>query len=129
MRTALRIFREAKRYRIHLIAALFALVVSTAAGFYTPWALRELTALATEGISDFQVQALRIGLLLMAAATIQAAGTSAAGYLNHYAALHYVADLRKRLYGKLQHMSLSYFHKSRTGDLTSRVVNDALDAE
>jgi ATP-binding cassette subfamily B protein len=129
MRTALRIFREAKKYRIHLIAALFALVVSTAAGFYTPWALRELTALATEGISDFQVQALRIGLLLMAAATIQAAGTSAAGYLNHYAALHYVADLRKRLYGKLQHMSLSYFHKSRTGDLTSRVVNDALDAE
>ncbi|SET77690.1 ATP-binding cassette, subfamily B [Lacrimispora sphenoides] len=129
MRTALRIFREAKRYRIHLIAALFALVVSTAAGFYMPWALRELTALATEGISDFQVQALRIGLLLMAAATIQAAGTSAAGYLNHYAALHYVADLRKRLYGKLQHMSLSYFHKSRTGDLTSRVVNDALDAE
>lgn len=129
MRTALRIFREAKRYRIHLIAALFALVVSTAAGFYTPWALRELTALATEGTSDFQVQALRIGLLLMAAATIQAAGTSAAGYLNHYAALHYVADLRKRLYGKLQHMSLSYFHKSRTGDLTSRVVNDALDAE
>lgn len=129
MRTALRVFREAKRYRIHLIAALFALVVSTAAGFYTPWALRELTALATDGISDFQVQALRIGLLLMAAATIQAAGTSAAGYLNHYAALHYVADLRKRLYGKLQHMSLSYFHKSRTGDLTSRVVNDALDAE
>lgn len=40
-----------------------------------------------------------------------------------------MADLRKRLYGKLQHMSLSYFHKSRTGDLTSRVVNDALDAE
>ncbi len=129
MRTALRIFREAEKYRIHLIVALFALVVSTAAGFYTPWALRELTALATEGISDFQAQALRIGLLLMAAATIQAAGTSAAGYLNHYAALHYVADLRKRLYGKLQHMSLSYFHKSRTGDLTSRVVNDALDAE
>ncbi|WP_313257205.1 ABC transporter ATP-binding protein [Lacrimispora sp.] len=129
MRTALRIFREAKRYRIHLILALIALVVSTAAGFYTPWALRELTALATEGISNFQAQAMRIGIFLLGAATIQAAGTSAAGYLNHYAALHYVADLRKRLYGKLQHMSLSYFHKSRTGDLTSRVVNDALDAE
>jgi ATP-binding cassette subfamily B protein len=129
MRTALRIFREAKRYRIHLIFALIALVVSTAAGFYTPWALRELTALATEGISNFQAQALRIGIFLLGAATIQAAGTSTAGYLNHYAALHYVADLRKRLYGKLQHMSLSYFHKSRTGDLTSRVVNDALDAE
>lgn len=129
MRIALRIFREAEKYRIHLVAALFALAVSTAAGFYTPWALRELTALAAEGMSNFQAQALRIGLFLLGAATLQAAGTSAAGYLNHYAALHYVADLRKRLYGKLQHMSLSYFHKSRTGDLTSRVVNDALDAE
>lgn len=129
MKTALRIFREAKKYRIYFIIALFALVLSTIAGFYTPWALRELTAVATEGDGNFKVQALRIGLFLLGAATIQAAGSSAAGYLNHYAALHYVADLRKLLYGKLQHMSLSYFHKSRTGDLTSRVVNDTLDAE
>ncbi len=129
MKVAVRIFRESKKYWICLIVALVALVVSTIAGFYTPWALRELTELATEGIGDFKAQALRIGLLLLAASTIQAAGSSAAGYLNHYAALHYVADLRKGLYRKLQHMSLSYFHKSRTGDLTSRVVNDALDAE
>lgn len=129
MKTALRIFREAKKYRIYFIIALFALVLSTVAGFYTPWALRELTAVATEGNGNFKFQALRIGLLLLGAATIQAAGSSAAGYLNHYAALHYVADLRRLLYGKLQYMSLSYFHKSRTGDLTSRVVNDTLDAE
>lgn len=129
MKTALRIFREAKKYRIYFIIALFALVLSTVAGFYTPWALRELTSVATEGNGNFKFQALRIGLFLLGAATIQAAGSSAAGYLNHYAALHYVADLRRLLYGKLQHMSLSYFHKSRTGDLTSRVVNDTLDAE
>lgn len=129
MNIALRIFCEAKKYQIYLVFALFALVVSTVAGFYTPWALRELTSLATEGSGDFGTEALRIGLFLLGAATLQAAGASAAGYMNHYAALHYVADLRKLLYGKLQHMSLSYFHKSRTGDLTSRVVNDTLDAE
>lgn len=129
MNIALRIFFEAKKYRVYLVFAFFALVVSTVAGFYTPWALRELTSLATEGRGDFGTEALRIGLLLLGAATLQAAGASAAGYMNHYAALHYVADLRKLLYGKLQNMSLSYFHKSRTGDLTSRVVNDTLDAE
>ncbi len=129
MKIALRIFCEAKKYRIYLVVAFFALVVSTVAGFYTPWALRELTSLATEGRGDFGTEALRIGLFLLGAATLQAAGASAAGYMNHYAALHYVADLRKLLYGKLQNMSLSYFHKSRTGDLTSRVVNDTLDAE
>lgn len=129
MKTALRIFREARTYWIYLTLALLSLVVSTLAGFYTPWALRELTALATEGSADFQAQTLQIGLFLLGATALQAAGNSAAGYLNHYAALHYVADLRKRLYGKLQNMSLRYFHKSRTGDLTGRVVNDALDAE
>ena len=129
MKIALRIFCEAKKYRVFLVFAFLALVVSTVAGFYTPWALRELTSIATEGRRDFGTEALRIGLLLLGTATLQAAGASAAGYMNHYAALHYVADLRKMLYGKLQNMSLSYFHKSRTGDLTSRVVNDTLDAE
>ena len=129
MKIALRIFREAKRYQVYLVFAFFALVVSTVAGFYTPWALRKLTSLAMAGMGDFGADALRIGMILLGTATLQAAGASAAGYMNHYAALHYVADLRKLLYGKLQHMSLSYFHKSRTGDLTSRVVNDTLDAE
>lgn len=129
MRTTLRVFREAKRYWGYFTLAFFALVVSTAAGFYTPWALRELTALATGGAGDFTGQALRIGLLLLAATFLQAAGSAVSGYLNHYGALHYVADMRGRIYGKLQRMSLCYFNKSRTGDLTGRVVNDALDAE
>jgi ATP-binding cassette subfamily B protein len=121
--------KEARKYWLYLIIAFFSLVISTIAGFYTPWALRELTSLATEGSTNFAAEALRIGLLLLAATAVQAAGNSASGYLNHYAALHYVADLRTRLYRKLQHMSLKYFHKSRTGDLTGRVVNDSMDAE
>lgn len=129
MKTAFRIFKEAKKYRIYLVLALLALVVSTAAGFYAPWALRELTNLATSGTEDFAAQALRIGLFLLLATALQAAGSSASGYMNHYAALNYVADLRTRLYNKLQHMSLRYFHKSRTGDLTGRVVSDAMEAE
>lgn len=129
MKTTFRVFREAKKYWALFIIAFFALAISTVAGFYTPWAMRELTALATEGSADFASEALRIGLLLLLTTFLQAAGNSASGYLNHYGALHYVADLRKRLYSKLQHMSLKYFHKSRTGDLTGRVVSDAMEAE
>lgn len=129
MNTVFRIFKEARRYWLYFFAAFLALWVSTIAGFYTPWALRNLTSLATDGSVDFAAQALRIGLLLLLATALQTAGSSVSGYLNHYAALHYVADLRTRLYSKLQHMGLRYFHKSRTGDLTGRVVSDALDAE
>lgn len=129
MKTTFRIFKEAKKYWGHFIVAFFALVISTVAGFYTPWALRELTALATNDSVNFASEALRIGLLLLFTTFLQAAGNSVSGYLNHYGALHYVADLRKRLYSKLQCMSLKYFHKSRTGDLTGRVVSDAMEAE
>ena len=129
MKTCLRVLRGAKKYWIFLIIALFSVVVSTIAGFYTPWAMRELTNLAISQQSDFAQQALKIGLLLLAATALQAAGTSASGYLNHHAALHYVADLRTELYSKLQRMSLQYFNKSRTGDLTSRVISDTMEAE
>ncbi len=129
MKTTLRVLREAKSYHILLLLAFAATVVSTLAGLYTPWALRELTNLAISGQENVARKALHIGLLLLGATALQAVGSSASGYLNHYGALHYVADLRTQLYGKLQHMSLRYFNKSRTGDLTGRVVNDAMEAE
>lgn len=129
MKAAHRVFVEAKKYWWCFFVAFFSLIISTISGFYMPWALRELTSLATNGFMDFNSEVLRIGLLLLLSTFFQAAGNSVSGYLNHYGALHYVVDLRKRLYSKLQNMSLRYFHKSRTGDLTSRVVSDTLNAE
>lgn len=129
MRTAIRVLLEAKKYWPYLAIAFIALIVSTIGGFYMPWALRELTQYATESEGNYVVDALRIGIVLLIATAVSAVGSSISGYLNHYAALHYVADLRTRLYDKLQHMSLRYFHGERTGDLTARVVSDALDAE
>ncbi|MEK4005197.1 ABC transporter ATP-binding protein [Paenibacillus sp. FSL H3-0333] len=129
MRTAWRVLMGARKYWLQLGIGFAGIVMATIAGFYLPWALRSLTQLATEGSSRFAAEALKIGLLLLGATCLQAIGTSLAGYMNHYAALHYVADLRTRLYSKYQQMSLRYFHRSRTGDLTGRVVNDAMEAE
>ncbi len=129
MRTIFRIFKDAKKYWLQLSLGFFSLIIATVAGFYTPWAMRELTNLALGNSADFAGEALRVGLFLLGATALKAAGTSAAGYLNHSASLHYVADLRARVYSRLQQMSLYYFHKSRTGELTGLVVSDAMDAE
>lgn len=129
MSTVWRVFKGAKRYWGYLIIGCICLVISAVAGFYTPWALREFTELATRGDAQFASEALRIGLVLLVATAIQAVTRSAAGYLNHYGALQYVALLRSQIYGKLQNMSLQYFNKSRTGDLTNRLVNDSIQAE
>lgn len=129
MKVMLRVFLEAKKYWFYLIMALVALIISTIAGFYAPWALRELTSIAMEGHPDFASKAFSIGLLLLLTTALQSGGASISGYLNHHAALHYVADLRTELYTKLQHMGLKFFNKNRTGDLTSRVINDSMEAE
>lgn len=129
MNTVIRVLKDARKYWLHLLIALLAVMVSTVAGFYTPWALRELTGLAAGDTSEFGIQAMKIGVLLLAATVLQTGGSSLAGYLNHYAALHFVADWRSRLYSKFQCMSLKYFNNSRTGDLTSRVISDAMEAE
>lgn len=71
MKTTLRIFMGAKKYWGYLILALIAVIVSTIAGFYNPWALRELTSIATEGSQDFGAQSLKIGLMLLVATILQ----------------------------------------------------------
>ena len=129
MRTAWRVLIGARKYWLFMGIGFTGVVIATLAGFYLPWALRSLTQLAIEGSASFASEALTIGLLLLGATSLQAIGTSLAGYMNHCAALHYVADLRTRLYAKYQKMSLRYFSRSRTGDLTGRVVNDAMEAE
>lgn len=129
MRIAWNVLKSARKYIWQYSFGFIGLVVATIASFYLPWALRSLTQLATEGSTHFASEALVIGLLLLATTTIQSVGTSLSGYMNHYTALHVVADLRTRLYQKYQQMSLRYFNKNRTGDLTGRVVNDAMEAE
>jgi len=45
-------------------------------------------------------------------------------YISHYAAWNYVADIRGKIYGHLQKLSISYYHDKQTGELMSRVMND-----
>ncbi|MBD2844387.1 ABC transporter ATP-binding protein [Paenibacillus sp. IB182496] len=129
MKIAWRVLKSARPYWKYYAFGFLGMGIATAAGFYLPWALRTLTQLATKGTENFAAEALTIGLLLLGATTLQAAGSSLSGYMNHYTALHVVADLRKQLYRKYQQMSLRYFNRSRTGDLTGRAVNDAMEAE
>ena len=45
-------------------------------------------------------------------------------YLRHTLGERFICDLRVRLYGRLQRLSLSYFEHTSTGELMSRVTND-----
>lgn len=129
MKVVFRILKDAKNYWGYFIIAFISLVVSTIAGFYSPWALRQLTEIATSGAPGFASEALRIGSILLIATIIQSLGASVSGYCNHHGALNYVAELRTKVYTKLQHMSFKFFNDNKTGELTNRVINDSMEAE
>jgi subfamily B ATP-binding cassette protein MsbA len=48
----------------------------------------------------------------------------AQAYLMHFVGLRVVADIREKLYNHLQDLSLSFFTKTPTGILISRITND-----
>ncbi len=45
-------------------------------------------------------------------------------YLTNWAAMHAIADIRTRLFGHLQNLSLGFFNRASTGDLIARITND-----
>jgi len=45
-------------------------------------------------------------------------------YLMNWSAMHAIADIRTRLFGHLQNLSLGFFNRASTGDLIARITND-----
>jgi subfamily B ATP-binding cassette protein MsbA len=45
-------------------------------------------------------------------------------YLTNWAALRAIADIRTKLFGHLQNLSLGFFNQAKTGDLIARITND-----
>jgi ABC-type multidrug transport system fused ATPase/permease subunit len=50
-------------------------------------------------------------------------------YLRHALGERFILDLRLRLYSYLQHLSLSYFERTSTGEIMSRITNDVNELE
>jgi subfamily B ATP-binding cassette protein MsbA len=47
-------------------------------------------------------------------------------YLTNWSAMHAIADLRTKLFGHLQNLSLGFFNRASTGDLIARITNDTV---
>ena len=47
-------------------------------------------------------------------------------YLTSWSALHAIADVRTKLFGHLQNLSLVFFNRASTGDLIARITNDTV---
>src|SRR5687768_9514902 len=114
-------------YRGRTAFALGTLLVYTLVALAPPY----LAKLAIdEGIRPGDLGRLtQIVLLFLASALLALALSSANTYLTGWTGERVLADLRNKLFGHLQRLSLGYFERNRAGVIISRLTNDvdALD--
>ncbi len=130
MKTLWRLSKEAIRYRGLYILAIVATLSLTMVNLTAPKVLSSMTGIVRTGVTaEGLVQIRKLTLILIALYLLRIVFRFMSSYLSHKAAWYLVGDLRTKVYDKMVHMHLAFFHDKQTGDLMSRVVNDTRDFE
>ena len=125
--TLRRVFQLYAPYRWQLLVVLVMVMATAVLNIATPLLLRRVIDGALEDRDRSSLIWLTMGMIAVAAASgvfnlVQA-------YMNTGVGLSVMRDLRHRVYSHLQKLSLSFFTRTRTGDIQSRVSNDVASTE
>ncbi len=125
--TLRRVVRLYRPYKWQLTVVIVLVLITAILNVATPLLLRSVIDGALEDRDRNQLVWLTVGMVIVAVASgvfnlIQA-------YLNTGVGLSVMRDLRRRVYSHLQKLSLSFFTRTRTGDIQSRVSNDVASTE
>ena len=130
MKTLWKLSKQAVRYKSLYILAILATLSLTLVNLSAPKVLSALTAIVKNGVdASGLIEIRRLTLILTGLYLLRVVFRFMSSYLSHKAAWYLVGDLRTKVYDKLAHMHLGYFHDKQTGDLMSRVINDTRDFE
>ncbi len=117
-----RLFAFVAPYRARLILALIVIVIGSVLGLAGPYSLQFLVDAVFR--QNDAVMLNRITLVLILIFATQSVFYFVRGYLLSFIGERVMADLRLKLFGHLQGLSLSFFNEHRTGELVSRLTND-----
>lgn len=109
-------------YRGRLYTAFIVIVLGSILGLAGPYTLQFLID-AVFKKNDAHLLNL-ITLILVGIFLLQSVTYFIRGYLLSFVGERVMADLRIRLFERLQSLSLSFYNERRTGELVSRVTND-----
>jgi len=131
MKIILRVAKEAAKYKILLIVSAVSTLLLTVVNLTAPWFMRDITSIVAAGGLDEQKlrRILTISAMLLGLYLIRILLRYLSNYLAHKAAWNLVQELRLRVYGKLQALSMDYYRNHESGDLVSRTVNDTANFE
>jgi len=130
MKLLWRLGKETIRYKALYAIAIFSTLALTIVNLAAPKILSSMTAIVEQGGAENATK--RIGVLtviLISLYLLKILFRYLSNYLAHKAAWNLVEDLRVRLYSHIQGLSMYFFGNKQTGDLMSRVVNDAATFE
>jgi ATP-binding cassette, subfamily B, bacterial len=122
----LRVLNYARPYWSKLVIMLLTILVTTGLGLLTPLIFRDLI---DHALPDGDVE--RLNMLAVGLVAIPILTSVIGMYtrrLNATVGEGVIYDLRSRLYGHLQRMSLRFFTNTKTGELMSRLNNDVVSA-
>ena len=130
MKLLWKLSKQAARYRGLYAIAILATLAHTIINLAAPKVLSSMTSIVEKGIAEADLPRIRqLTLILLLLYLSRVVLRFMSSYLSHKAAWYLVGDLRTRVYDKLEHMHLGYFHDKQTGDLMSRVIIDTRDFE
>ena len=116
-----------KPYRLRIAGALVALVVAAASVLLIGQGLRQVI---DKGFVAGSAQWLNYALLgTLAVILVMSLATYMRFYLVSWLGERITADLRRRVFSHLLHLSPEFFEQNRTGDVLSRLTNDTTQLE
>jgi ABC-type multidrug transport system fused ATPase/permease subunit len=120
-------WQEAKvliwNYRWRLVLGSLLMILSRGAGFVLPYSTK---ILVDNVFSQHQYDLLKwIALAVAISTIIQAATSFALSQVLGVAAQRAITEMRKRIQAHIERLPTSYFDSTQTGQLISRIMNDA----
>lgn len=121
------LFDLLRPYRLRIMAALVALVVAAASVLLIGQGLRQVI---DKGFVAGSAEWLNYALLgMLAVILVMSLATYTRFYLVSWLGERITADLRRRVFAHLLHLSPEFFEQNRTGDVLSRLTNDTTQLE
>jgi len=112
----------ARRYRRQYLFGGLCLLATATLVMWIPWWIREAVRIIEHGGSMADVS--YYAALIIAAALLQGIARTYSRALIFNAGRNVEYDLRNDLFAHLQKLPPAFYHKQRTGDLMSRLIND-----
>ena len=122
-----RVWDFAKPYQMQVIFMFVTILLITGTSLLTPLLIRELIDTAIPN-KDLRLVTLLAGSMVLIPLVNGAIGVWQR-HLNSQIGEGVIYDLRRTLFQHMQHMSLRFFTKTRTGELMSRLNNDVVGAQ